>query len=135
VRAPPARDPRRGGAARGEQLLDHCGSGIAWQPTEKLQALTATHVRETGGLFEPHAVLKAASSGCPEGSWDIHLLPWTNAAVGAPGGFEASCGCFHMKPVSAGRVRLRSPDPTELPEVERGFLKHNEDATVIVEAL
>ena len=30
---------------------------------------------------------------------------------------------FHMKPGSAGRVRLRSRDPSALPVVERGFLR------------
>ena len=119
----------------GERLLDHCGSGIAWEPTAKLQGLTATHVRETGGLFEPHVVLKAASSVCPDGSWDIHLLPWTNAVEGTPDRFATSCGCFHMKPRSAGRVRLRSTDPTDLPDIERGFLSWAEDSTVIIEAL
>lgn len=119
----------------GERLRDHFGSGIAWEPTEKLQALTATHVRETGGLFEPHAVLKAASSVCPDGSWDIHLLPWTNAVEGTLDRFATSCGCFHMKPRSVGRVRLRSTDPTDLPEIERGFLATAGDAAVIVEAL
>jgi choline dehydrogenase len=119
----------------GERLLDHCGSGMAWEPTEKLQALTATHMRETGGLFEPHAVLKAASSACLAGSWDIHLLPWTNAVKGTRDRFETTCGCFHMKPLSAGRVRLRSPDPTDLPDVERGFLERAADTAVIIEAL
>jgi choline dehydrogenase len=95
----------------GERLLDHCGSGIAWEPTEQLQGLTAAHVRASGGLFEPHAVLKAASSSCPKNSWDIHLLPWTNAAQETDGRFEVSCGCFHMKPLSTGLVRLRSSDP------------------------
>jgi choline dehydrogenase len=119
----------------GERLLDHCGSGIVWKPTEQLEALTEAHARESGRLFEPHAVLKAASDACPEGSWDIHLLPWTNAVEGRRDRFETSCGCFHMKPRSAGRVRLRSADPTDLPQVERGFLVPPEDTTVIVEAL
>lgn len=119
----------------GERLLDHCGSGIAWEPTEQLQALTAEHLSEAGGLFEPHAVVKAASSACQKNSWDIHLLPWVNAVQGADDRFEASCGCFHMKPLSAGRVRLRSRDPRQLPLVERGFLTQPADTTVIVEAL
>jgi choline dehydrogenase-like flavoprotein len=119
----------------GERLLDHCGSGIAWEPSETLQELTAAHVRETGGLFEPNTVLKASSSACPQGSWDIHLLPWTNPVKGARDRFEMSCGCFHMKPLSAGRVRLRSTDPWELPDVQRGFLTQSDDAQVIVEAL
>jgi choline dehydrogenase len=119
----------------GERLLDHCGSGIAWEPTEQLQTLTATHVREAGGLFELHAVLKAASNACSEDSWDIHLLPWTNAVQGKRDRFETTCGCFDMKPRSVGRVRLRSGDPTHLPHVERGFLSRPGDTAVIVEAL
>jgi choline dehydrogenase len=119
----------------GERLLDHCGSGVAWEPTGELHALTAEHVQECGGLFEPHAVLKAASSSCPDGSFDIHLLPWTNPVKGSSDRFEASCACFHMKPLSEGRIRLRSTDPTDLPHVERGFLTRDEDAGVIVEAI
>jgi choline dehydrogenase len=119
----------------GEQLLDHCGSGIAWEPTEELHSRTAAHVRDHGRLFEPHAVLKAASSSCAAGTSDIHLLSWTNPVRATNDRFEASCGCFHMKPLSAGRVRLRSVDPTDLPEVERGFLSRKEDMAVIVEAL
>jgi choline dehydrogenase len=40
-----------------------------------------------------------------------------------------------MKPRSAGRVRLRSRDPRDLPEVERGFLRDPSDLSVVVEAL
>jgi choline dehydrogenase len=119
----------------GERLLDHYGTGIAWEPTEELHARSAAHVHETGELFEPHAVVKAASATCPRGSWDIHLLPWTNAVAGSPDRFEASCGCFHMKPLSTGRVRLRSADPSALPRVERGFLTKSEDMAVIAEAI
>ena len=119
----------------GERLLDHCGSGIAWAPTAELHNLTAEHVREHGPLFEPHAVLRAASSVCPTGTWDIHLLSWTNPVRETNDRYEVSCGCFHMKPLSVGRVRLRSTDAADLPEVERGFLRRPEDSTVIVEAL
>jgi choline dehydrogenase len=119
----------------GERLLDHCGTGVGWEPTEELHGLTAAHVRDHGGLFEPHAVLKAASGACAPGSWDIHLVSWVNPVAGRADRFEAACACFHMKPRSAGRVRLRSLDPADLPEVERGFLAHEEDATVVVEAL
>jgi choline dehydrogenase len=119
----------------GERLLDHCGSGISWAPTEEMQARTAAHVRETGALFEPHAVLKGASGTCADGTWDMHLLPWTNPAAGEHGRFEASCGCFHMRPLSTGTVRLRSRNPAHLPEIERGFLSREGDLKVIVEAV
>ncbi len=118
----------------GEVLLDHHGTGIRWEPTGLLDELTADHVRRTGPLFEPHALVKAASASCPAGSWDIHLVSWTNEGA-SPGRYEASVGVFHVKPRSAGRLRLRSRDPGVLPEVERGFLRDPTDLATIVEGL
>lgn len=118
----------------GEELLDHHGTGIQWETTPRLGELTGDHVRRSGRLFRPHALVKAASSRCAPGSWDLHLIPWTNEGE-APGTYEASVGVFHMKPRSAGRVRLASPDPTVLPEVERGFLQEPSDLETIVEGL
>lgn len=118
----------------GDALLDHHGTGISWQSNELHNQLTADHVRRTGPLYAPHAVVKAASSTCVEGSWDLHLVSWANAATGSDD-YEASVGVFHMKPRSAGRLRLRSPDPRELPHVERGFLRDPSDLTTIVEGL
>jgi choline dehydrogenase len=118
----------------GEVLLDHHGTGVNWQPTALLEQLTADHVRRTGPLYEPHALAKAASSACDAASWDIHLVPWTNAARDRDG-YDASVGVFHMKPASSGRLRLRSCEPLELPEVERGFLGDPLDLPTIVEGL
>jgi len=115
----------------GERLLDHCGSGLAWQPTERLHAETTAHERD-GDLFEAHAVLKAASTACPPGSFDLHLLSWTNA-TSAPGRYSANVAVFLMKPLSSGRVRLRSADPGELPVVERGFLEQRKDLQPLIE--
>ena len=117
----------------GERLLDHCVRGIAWEPTERLHAETAAH-EEHGPLFEAHVVVKAASRRCTPGSWDIHLLPFTNRGPAA-GRYEVSCGVFNLDMQSTGRLRLRSADPNHLPLVERGFLADLEDLPVIVEAL
>jgi choline dehydrogenase len=116
----------------GERLLDHCGTGIAWDPAERLAEATAAQA-EAGGLFEPHLVLKAASGSCPPGTWDLHLLPWVSPAP--EGGHEVSAAAFHMKPLSTGRLRVRTTDPAELPLVERGFLSREEDVAPIVEGL
>jgi choline dehydrogenase len=118
----------------GEVLLDHHGTGMSWRPTELLDQVTEDHVCRTGPLYEPHAVVKAASSACDAGSWDLHLVSWTNAAAERDG-YEASAAVFHMKPASAGRLRLRSRDPGELPVVERGFLGDPSDLGTIVEGL
>lgn len=118
----------------GEMLLDHHGTGINWKSNEMLNRMTSDHVRRTGPLYAPHAVVKAGSRACGAESWDLHLVSWISPANGSDG-YEASVGVFHMKPGSAGRVRLRSPDPRELPHVERGFLQDPSDMTTIVEGL
>jgi len=118
----------------GEVLLDHHGTGIGWQPSELLNQLTADHVRRSGPLYQPHAVVKAASSACDAGTFDLHLLSWADAA-NESGDYEASVGVFHMKPGSAGRLRLRSADPHDPVDVERGFLSDRSDLTTIVEGL
>jgi choline dehydrogenase len=118
----------------GAVLLDHHGTGVRWQSTVLLDQATGDHVRRAGPLYAPHAVVKAASSACEATSWDLHLVSWTNAAEGRDG-YEASVAVFHMKPASVGRVRLRSRDPRDLPEVERGFLGDPSDLGTVVEGL
>jgi choline dehydrogenase len=118
----------------GEELLDHHGTGIRWAPTDELTRLTEEHVRLTGPLFRPHVLVKAASRACPDDSWDLHLVSWTNPAESGAG-YEVSVGVFHMKPRSAGRVRLSSRDPHDLPIVERGFLRDPSDLPVIVDGI
>ena len=117
----------------GERLLDHYGTSMAWAPTERLQTETAAHVQQHH-LFQAHSVLKAASSACQPGSWDMHIIPWISPGETA-GRFEVGAPLFHMKPLSAGRVSLRSDDPALPPVVERGYLSREEDLEVIVEAI
>lgn len=118
----------------GDVLLDHHGTGINWESTELLDRLTADHVQRAGPLYGPHALVKAASGACAAGSWDIHLVSWTSAALDRDG-HEASVGVFHMKPRSAGRLRLRSRDALELPEIERGFLTDPSDLDTVADGL
>ena len=77
---------------------------------------------------------RSRAAAARQGSWDTHVLSWTGRAE-APGSYEAVVPVFHMKPRSAGRVRLRSTDPTELPLVERGFLQEDDDVQVLVEGI
>jgi choline dehydrogenase-like flavoprotein len=117
----------------GKRLLDHHGADVGWEPSARLQSDTAEHVR-AAGLFEPHAVLKAASSHCAPGSWDLHLLSWVSPAE-APGRYDAGAIVFHMKPLSTGRLGLRSTDPAELPVVERGYLSREGDLATLLEGI
>jgi choline dehydrogenase len=116
----------------GERLLDHCGTDVAWQLANERQAEIAEHARESG-LFEAHSVVKAASTTCAPGSWNLHVIPWIYA--NESGDHQASAIVFHMKPLSSGRLRLRSSDPREPPIVERGFLTCEEDVGPLVEGI
>jgi choline dehydrogenase len=117
----------------GETLLDHCGIDVAWEPAETLAVDLARHEREHG-VFEAHLVLKIASSACPPGSFDLHLLPWVTPQP-QDGRYGIALPIFHVKPASAGRLHLRSRDPSELPLVERGFLSREEDLAQLVEGI
>jgi choline dehydrogenase len=117
----------------GERLLDHCGMGTAWASSAEMDAETDAHER-AHGLFEPYALAKVASSRCPDGTWDTHLVSWAGRTE-TPGRYEPQILVFHMKPLSGGRVRLRSTDPRELPRVERGFLQVADDIDVLVEGI
>jgi choline dehydrogenase len=117
----------------GETLLDHCGTDVSWEPSELLRAEIATHV-DQHGLFQPYAVLKAESSRSPQDTWDLHLLSWVGPRE-APGSYEVFVLVFDMKPLSSGRVRLRSKSPKDMPLVERGFLTRDEDVATLVEGI
>jgi choline dehydrogenase len=117
----------------GERLLDHCGIDVAWEPAETLAVAFARHEREHG-VFEAHLLLKIASSSCPPGSFDLHLLPWVTPQS-QDGRYDIAFPVFHVKPASAGRLRLRSTDPEEPPVVERGFLSREEDLAQLLEGV
>jgi choline dehydrogenase len=116
----------------GQRLLDHYGTDVSWELTPASQGRTAEDARKTG-VFEAHAVVKAASSSCDPGSWDLHLLPWISPLD--DGGYRAYTIVFHMKPLSSGRVRLRSRDANDIPVVERGFLSRSEDLVPLLEGI
>ncbi len=117
----------------GDRLLDHYGTDVCWKPSIRLDSETAAHEREHA-LFQPHVVLKAASSRCEPGSWDLHMLTWLGNAE-STGRYEAYALVFHMKPLSTGTVRVRSTDPREAPVVERGYLSRDEDLTTLLDGI
>jgi choline dehydrogenase len=117
----------------GERLLDHCGTDVAFALAAELQEETTAQA-DGPGVFEAHAVAKVASTRCESGTWDLHLLPWIYPA-GSGGEFQASIIVFHMKPLSSGRIRLRSTDPADAPLVERGFLTRAEDLFPLLEGI
>jgi choline dehydrogenase len=103
------------GSPVGENLRDHVGAGVGWEPTDALLAavdevpMAQVTVRVRGG--------------------DIFLFPALDDGPAISG------GAFAMKPGSTGRVRLNDDDPRTPLSIEHGFLTDPADADVLAEAL
>jgi choline dehydrogenase len=112
----------------GEGLLDHVGVGFGYEPTdlmrEEMADFEASHP-----LWMGQVTVRARSSSCAKGVCDLFFFPAAD-----PGG-AISAAVFAMKPVSRGRVGLRSPDPEEPLAVEHGFLRDERDTAVLVEGV
>jgi choline dehydrogenase len=110
----------------GEGLIDHVGTGAAWEPTERLLDETAAHEAEHG-LYMGQVTIAVASRSCPPGVRDVFVFPALDV------GPEISGAVFAMKPRSRGSVRLNGPEPETPLAIDHGFLRDERDAEVIVE--
>jgi choline dehydrogenase len=110
----------------GENLCDHVGVGMSWEPTDELRAdwdaWVGEHSLAMSGVTAP-----ARSAACPEGVCDLFMFPATDP------GYELSAAVFAMKPQSRGRVSLTSQDPRAPLHIEHGFLGDEADVRVLVE--
>ena len=111
----------------GEGLVDHVGTGAAWEPTERLLEETATHEAEHG-LYMGQVTIAASSRSCPPGVRDLFLFPALDV------GPEISGAAFAMKPRSRGSVRLNAREPEAPLAIDHGFLRDERDAEVLAEA-
>ncbi|MFF4579753.1 GMC family oxidoreductase [Streptomyces sp. NPDC001389] len=108
----------------GANLVDQPGVFVPLAPTAELNAALAAK-EEAGELYVSRMLIRAASKVCPEGSWDLHLLPSAGDPLFGtlpPGEYEAGISAFLMKPRSRGRVRLRSADPHAPLDIDPAFL-------------
>ena len=96
----------------GEGLADHPGVGVEWSPA-------AAHLPAEGPAFATSLLVRARSADCPEGTWDLHFLPWLEEA---DDGWHTSVVVYLLKPDSRGSVTLRSADPQVPPSIDHGFL-------------
>lgn len=110
----------------GEGLIDHVGTGAAWEPTQRLLDETAAHEAEHG-LYMGQVTVAASSRSCPPGVSDLFLFPALDV------GPEISGAAFAMKPRSRGSVRLNGPEPERPLAIDHGFLRDERDVEVLVE--
>jgi choline dehydrogenase len=111
----------------GEGLVDHVGTGAAWEPTQRLLDETAAHEAEHG-LYMGQVTVAASSRSCPPGVRDLFVFPALDV------GPEISGAAFAMKPRSRGSVRLNAPEPERPLAIDHGFLRDERDVEVLVEA-
>ncbi|MCX5388954.1 GMC family oxidoreductase [Streptomyces sp. NBC_00094] len=108
----------------GANLSDQPGVFLPLVPTPELDAALAAQ-DERGELYVSRMLVRVASERCPEGAWDVHVLPSAGDPLFGslpPGRYEAGISAFLLKPVSRGGVRLRSADHTVPPDIDPGFL-------------
>ena len=111
----------------GEGLLDHVGTGAAWEPTGRLLEETAAHEAEHG-LYMGQVTIATASRSCPRGVRDIFVFPALDV------GPEISGAAFAMKPRSRGSVRLNAQEAEAPLAIDHGFLHDERDIEVVTEA-
>jgi choline dehydrogenase len=108
----------------GSRLTDHSCVVLSLTPRDELNASLAKR-EEAGELYASQVAIKAASQYCPEGAWDLHLLPTAGTPLFGslpPGQYEVGIAAFLMKPASRGSVRLQSADHTVPPHIDPALL-------------
>ena len=110
----------------GEGLVDHVGTGAAWEPSAELVAETAAH-EAAHGLYMGQVTIAARSRCCLPGINDLFVFPALDP------GPEISGAAFMMKPNSRGSVRLRDRNPETPLAIDHGFLRDKRDAEALTE--
>ena len=127
-------------AGVGRGLVDHPAVHVRLTPSDRLVADMAAD-DERGVLTHVQSKLKAASSHCEAGTFDLHMLPnvaWeTDAAGRRTGRHEISLIPVLLKPRGHGVVRLRSADPAVVPEIDQRLFSDPDgiDAAVLAEGV
>jgi choline dehydrogenase len=108
----------------GEELADHVGVGMGWEPTSELHD-------DCAGFEADHPLFMA---GLVAKKDDLFLFPALNPARDK-GRYEISAAVFLMKPRSRGSVRLTAADPEAPLAIEHGFVADAADVEPLVAGL
>ena len=113
-------------AGVGRELADHPCVFVRVTASERLVAMLADDDAR-GILTHVQSKLKAASSHCQPGTFDLHVLPnvgWEVDAGGRrTGRHELSLIPVLLQPRGHGSVRLRSADPAVVPAIDQGLFR------------
>jgi choline dehydrogenase len=119
----------------GENLQNHWTARAMIHPGPELARRIATEASH-GGVHMAGTVVKATSSRCEPGLWDLHLfaIAWgVRDATGRPTGEHVlRIAASVLAPRSAGRVSISSADPDEPPDIDHRPLSDQDGADVAV---
>ncbi len=110
----------------GANLHDHPGFEIFFEPSEEL---TERNRAFSGPIPDEQALAKVASSRSEGAPFDLHVFPET-AIDGRLAIFTAL-----LTPKSRGRLKLRSSDPTDPPELDHALLADPADLEALLEGV
>jgi len=99
----------------GANLSDHATAWLEFDGTPELS-------ERTEDVLFSHGTIRARTELCADDAFDVHILPITSRT-----GDDAHLTVAVMQPESRGRVRLRSKDPTSVPEIDHRLLSAPKD--------
>ena len=119
----------------GDNLSDHVGVGIGWEPTPQLQEdARRFELVEQRPVYMAQVSVRARSRSCDARLWDLFFFPaLERVGSSQTPAYEISAAVFAMKPLSRGCVRLNDADPRTPLAIEHGFLTDERDAEVLAE--
>jgi choline dehydrogenase len=117
----------------GENLHDQPAAELRFAGTRQLRTDLEAFSAERW-LPEEQAIAKIASTR-PDGPYDVHVYPWVEPDTETPNGWRCVIPVGLLTPRSRGRLRLRSGDPSQLAEVDHGYLAEPSDVEALVAAL
>jgi choline dehydrogenase len=124
----------------GSNLLNHWTARVLLDPGPELGARISAEAR-AGAVPMGGTIAKTGGDVCEPGLWDMHLaaICWgLRDDAGTPTGeYVLRISTSALRPRSAGRVTLRSADPTELPLIDHRPLSDPDgtDLQTLVEGL
>ena len=127
-------------AGVGRNLVDHPAVHVRLTASDELAAQLAAD-DERGILTHVQSKLKAASSRCAGGTFDLHVLPnvgWERDAADRPTGrHQVSLIPVVLKPASHGVVRLSTADPAVVPVIDQRLFSDPDghDAAVLADGV
>jgi choline dehydrogenase len=117
----------------GENLHDQPAAELRFAGTRQLRTDLEAFSAERW-LPEEQAIAKIASTR-PDGPYDVHVYPWVEPDTETPNGWRCVIPVGLLAPRSRGRLRLRSGDPSQLAEIDHGYLAEPTDVEALVAAL